>query len=179
MDRLDVSLEKGVGWECNGVVIIVYIIHGGQYGLDSLLSALRTGKAFLCVHSTLMGAKMARRIKRHWAFPTRLRINMTAWKRLLVQVYGYNVLLESRVLPKRLVAWRILGAAVFVPSIMCSQMTAQPRSGHETFPASWTITYVVSNPGVGAFYVVVEMGCSKKSLFATFVGAFEESFVIV
>lgn len=68
-----------------------------------------------------------------------------------------NVLLERRMLAECLVAWWILGAAVLVSSIMGSEMTTQSRSGHEALAASWTVTYIVPNIGMGTLQMVGEM----------------------
>ena len=91
-----------------------------------MLRTFRTAKPLFRVKSALVGSEMPSRLKRHWAFLPCCRINMWAWKRLLVQMHRHDMFLERRVLPKRLIAGRILRAAKLVPPIMCSQMSPEP-----------------------------------------------------
>lgn len=82
---------------------------------------------------------------------------MRTWERLLVQMGGDDVFLESGMLAEGLVAWRILGAAVLVSSVVGRKMTPKPGPCHKTLAASWAITNIISNLGMGALDMVVQV----------------------
>lgn len=100
-------------------------------------------------------------------------------ERLLLQMLRDDMFLESRVLAKRLIAWGIFCTAVLVPTIMGSQMAPKSGPSHETFPAVWSITYEISNRGMGAFKVVVEVRGAQEGLIAIVVRALEQPFVVM
>jgi hypothetical protein len=111
-----------------------------------------------------MRTQMARRFKRHYAFLTGFWVIVCALEGLLFQMSGQNMLLECRVLAEGLVTGRIPGAPVFVLAIMCSQMPSKPRACHEALSTTRTITDIVSDSGMGAFDVVIQVRGSKEGL---------------
>lgn len=92
---------------------------------------------------------------------------------------GHDVFLKGGVLPKRLIARRVLRAAVFISSIVGSQVPTEPRAGHEALPTARTVTYVVSDPSVCAFDMVIQMRCAEERLVAFFERAFEDSLIVM
>ncbi len=60
-------------------------------------------------------------------------------------------------LAKGLVAGWILGATVFVSTVMSSYMSSKPRTSHKTLTTPRSITNIISDPGMGAFNVVVQV----------------------
>ena len=104
---------------------------------------------------------------------------MRTWERLLVQMGGDDVFLESGMLAEGLVAWRILGAAVLVSSVVGCKMTPKPGPCHEALAASWAITNVISNLGMGALDVVVEMRRSQEGLITVLVSTPKNPFIVM
>lgn len=104
---------------------------------------------------------------------------MRAWEWLLVQMDHHDMPLQGRVLAERLVARRVLRAAVLVPSIVCGQMSPEPCSSHECLAAAWPVTDVVPNRRVRALDMMVEMRSAQKRLLTTFVTAFKDSLVVM
>lgn len=104
-----------------------------------------------------MGAKVTSSIESHLTSLSSIWVHKVAREWLLLQVDGADVLLESGMLAKRLSAWRIFGAAVFILSIMSSKMATKTGASHKTFIASRTIANIITNTSVGALYMVVEM----------------------
>lgn len=104
-----------------------------------------------------MCTEMACRFERHRAFLSCLWVAMRALEWLLFQMYGQDMFLERRVLAKGLVAGWILGATVLVSTVMSSYMSSKPRTSHETLTTPGAITNIISNSGMSAFNVVVQM----------------------
>ena len=139
----------------------------------ALLRTLCAAKSFLGVHSTLVRSKVACRLKRHVALLTSGHINIRAGEWFSIQVYGYNMLLESRMLPKRFIAGRVFGTTKLVPSIMRSQMPAQPRASNKALVTTRAVTYIISNTSVSTLDVVVQMGHPQKALVAIVMRTFK------
>jgi hypothetical protein len=82
-------------------------------------------------------------------------------------------------LPKRLIARRVLRAAVFVSSIVGSQVSTEPGAGHEALPTARMVTYVVSDPSMCAFDMVIQMRCAEERLVTLLECALEDSLIVM
>ena len=122
---------------------------------------------------------MTGRFKRHQTLFSGGEVQIWARERFLLHVHAQNVFLKSRVFPKYFAAWRVLGTAIFVLSIVCCEMSAQPCPGHEAFSASRSVADVVTNAGVGALNVVVEMRRSQEFLITAIVRTFKHSLIVM
>lgn len=144
-----------------------------------MLGALCTAKPFLGMCPTLVRSELACCLKCHLTLFPSGRFNMRAWERLLVQMGGDNVLLKSGMLAEGLVAWRILGAAILVSSVVGRKMTPKSRARHKTLAASWAITDIISNLGMCALDVVVEMRRSQEGLITVLVSTPKNPFIVM
>jgi hypothetical protein len=104
-----------------------------------------------------MSAKIASRVKCHLTLLPSVLIDMSAREWFLVQMNSYNMLLEGRMFPKRLVARRVLGTAIFVPTIMRGEMATKTGPSDETLPTARAITDIVTDSGMGALHVMLQM----------------------
>lgn len=157
VNRSNVSLQKGVGRECERLIGDVLDVSRKRRLLPEVLEAFRTTEPLLSVYSTLMGSEIASSIKGHLTLLSSALIDMIAWERFLVQMNRYDVFLKGGMLPESLVTRRVLGTAVFVSTIMRSNMPTETRSSHETFSTAWAIANVVTDSGMGTLHVMLEM----------------------
>lgn len=81
--------------------------------------------------------------------------------------------------PKRLIARWVLRAAVLISSIVGSQMSTEPGARHEALPAARTVAYVVSDPSVCAFDMVIQMRCAEECLVTLLECAFKDSLLVM
>jgi hypothetical protein len=147
--------------------------------LLKVLNTFRTAETLLGVYSTLVGSEIASGVKCHLTLLSSALIDMSAWEWFLVQVDRYNVFLEGRMLSESLVAWRVLGTAVFISTIMCSEMTTKTGSSDETLSTAWAIADIVTDSSMGALHVMLEMRGTQKSLVATFNCTLEDSLIVM
>lgn len=138
-----------------------------------MVRTLGTGKSLFGVDSTLVGAKMTCSVKGHMTFPAGSRIKLLTKKRFLLQVTRHDMLLKRRVFAKCLIARGVLCAAIFVPSIVSGQMSTQTRASHKALSAAGAIAYIVSNSGMGALDMMVQMRGTQERLVAIWLGAGE------
>lgn len=96
-----------------------------------------------------------------------------------MEMDGHDVLVQSRMLPEGLVAGRILRTTILLPSIMGCQMPPETRSCHKGLSTARSVADVVSDHGMGALDVMVEMGGTEKRLLTAVMIAFENSLIVV
>lgn len=121
------------------------------------LQAFRTAETLLGVNSALVSSKIASSVKCHLALLSGVLIDMGAWKWFLMQMDRYDVLLEGGMLPESLVARRVLGTAVFVSTIMRSEMAAKTGSCDETLPTARSIADIITDSSMGTLHVMLQM----------------------
>lgn len=109
----DVFLEQSVTGECHRAII------------RALVGALGTAESLVGVESALVRTQMPCRVERHGALLPCARVHVRTGKWFLLQVHCRDVFLERGMLPERLVAGCILGAPIFISSVVRSQMASQ------------------------------------------------------
>lgn len=144
-----------------------------------MLNTFRTAETLLGVYSALVGSEIASGVKCHLTLLSSALIDMSAWEWFLVQMNRNDVFLEGRMLPESLIARRILGTAVFVSTIMRSEMATKTGSSDETLPTAWAIADIVADSSMSALHVMLEMRGTQKSLAAILNCTLKDSLIIM
>lgn len=170
----DVLLQEGVGGETECLSLSRYVIgrlvRRGRRGVGH---AFRTPEAGVAVDPALVGAQLAGRFEAMRAGLPRRSVQLRARVRLLLQVHRRHVFLQRRVFPERLVARRVLGAAILLPPLVRGMMSTEPSRRQEFLAACLPIADVVAYVRVGAFDVVRKVGFASECLVAACVLAVE------
>jgi len=121
------------------------------------LGAFNAEKSSTTMYTTLMCLEPTRSVKAFGTLFARSSIRLCTLEGLLSKMNCNNVPLKRGVFPERFIARRVFSAAMFFSAFMDGCVSSESSGGHESFPTSLPITYVVSKFCMSALDMVFQM----------------------
>jgi hypothetical protein len=122
MDRFHMRLQEGIRGElCKRSRLGYRLKHLSL--VARMARTLRANKFSASMDPAFVRPEMARRVERLSTLRARNWVDVRTWERFLVQMDHLDMFLESRMLPKRFVAWRVPRAPILVPSFVRGQVS--------------------------------------------------------